>query len=317
MSSAHQRRHDVSKNIKTRGCSSVGQVVRNLIREPDLSFLDDVWMTPFDEVPMKRSNRRCSAVTIQTRTISSSYQQDTTSSDDNSDFDFNELPSCEFAYRHRTINATELGRPTQVTVDTEILTSVSSTADRVASSCSDIYRHNLIPSTRNCDNSEVVNNNTNKIVKCPVDISYFNPQQRFYHYNHLRPGSPPYKVQRQAANIRERKRMMSINTAFEELRCHVPTFPYERRLSKIDTLRLAIAYIALLREILTSKYDPVTHIEKCLKGEVKTETSDVWNTSDLTARLSWINWENLGVNPNHSRNLVTFLSGPTDVSNHF
>uniref|UniRef100_A0A3Q1H007 Si:dkey-34f9.3 n=1 Tax=Acanthochromis polyacanthus TaxID=80966 RepID=A0A3Q1H007_9TELE len=62
----------------------------------------------------------------------------------------------------------------------------------------------------------------------------------------------PYKVQRHAANIRERKRMLSINSAFEELRCHVPTFPYEKRLSKIDTLRLAIAYIALLREILMS-----------------------------------------------------------------
>uniref|UniRef100_A0A3B3YPE6 BHLH domain-containing protein n=1 Tax=Poecilia mexicana TaxID=48701 RepID=A0A3B3YPE6_9TELE len=54
----------------------------------------------------------------------------------------------------------------------------------------------------------------------------------------------PYKVQRHAANIRERKRMLSINSAFEELRCHVPTFPYEKRLSKIDTLRLAIAYIS-------------------------------------------------------------------------
>uniref|UniRef100_A0A8C5NBU0 Si:dkey-34f9.3 n=1 Tax=Gouania willdenowi TaxID=441366 RepID=A0A8C5NBU0_GOUWI len=66
---------------------------------------------------------------------------------------------------------------------------------------------------------------------------------------------PPYKVQRHAANIRERKRMLSINSAFEELRCHVPTFPYEKRLSKIDTLRLAIAYIALLREILLSGFD--------------------------------------------------------------
>ena len=48
--------------------------------------------------------------------------------------------------------------------------------------------------------------------------------------------NPPYNVQRAAANVRERKRMMSINTAFEELRLHVPTFPYEKRLSKIGTL---------------------------------------------------------------------------------
>ncbi|XP_067125483.1 heart- and neural crest derivatives-expressed protein 2 isoform X1 [Centruroides vittatus] len=98
------------------------------------------------------------------------------------------------------------------------------------------------------------------------------------HYCGTSPHSP-YKVQRHAANIRERKRMMSINSAFEELRCHVPTFPFEKRLSKIDTLRLAIAYIALLREILVSNYDPLTHIEKCLKGEIKGEHAVEWNTS--------------------------------------
>ncbi|CAG7714134.1 unnamed protein product [Allacma fusca] len=122
------------------------------------------------------------------------------------------------------------------------------------------------------------------------------------------PGSP-YKVQRHAANIRERKRMLrsvpSINSAFDELRGHVPTFPYEKRLSKIDTLRLAIAYIALLREILATKYDPLTYVEKALKGEIKSVHSSEWNTSDLTARLSWINWENLGVNPNRRSSLTS------------
>src|SRR5687768_14579037 len=71
----------------------------------------------------------------------------------------------------------------------------------------------------------------------------------------------------------------SINSAFDELRVHVPTFPYEKRLSKIDTLRLAIAYIALLREVLISKYDPLTYVEKCLKGEIKCEGASMWNTS--------------------------------------
>ncbi|XP_042858317.1 uncharacterized protein LOC122244471 isoform X1 [Penaeus japonicus] len=113
------------------------------------------------------------------------------------------------------------------------------------------------------------------------------------------PSGSPYRVQRHAANIRERKRMLSsINSAFDELRTHVPTFPYEKRLSKIDTLRLAIAYIALLRELLTSELDPVTHIEKGLRGELPSDQCHMWNTSDLTARLSWINWENLGVSPN-------------------
>ncbi|KAG8147120.1 hypothetical protein E2320_022585 [Naja naja] len=48
---------------------------------------------------------------------------------------------------------------------------------------------------------------------------------------------------RQAANVRERRRMQSINNAFEGLRSHIPTLPYEKRLSKVDTLRLAIGYI--------------------------------------------------------------------------
>lgn len=70
----------------------------------------------------------------------------------------------------------------------------------------------------------------------------------------------------------------SINSAFDELRVHVPTFPYEKRLSKIDTLRLAIAYIALLREVLEADYDPLTYVEKCLRGEIKADRAH-WNTS--------------------------------------
>lgn len=121
--------------------------------------------------------------------------------------------------------------------------------------------------------------------------------------------------------------MLSINSAFEELRLHVPTFPFEKRLSKIDTLRLAIAYIALLKEILASDLDPIVYIEKCLRGELKGEHTAEWNTSgmmiimmimmifinqnknltlDLTARLSWINWENLGINLAQRNPMGTF-----------
>ena len=58
--------------------------------------------------------------------------------------------------------------------------------------------------------------------------------------------------QRHAANMRERKRMQSINEAFEGLRAHIPTLPYEKRLSKVDTLRLAIGYISFLAELVAS-----------------------------------------------------------------
>lgn len=56
--------------------------------------------------------------------------------------------------------------------------------------------------------------------------------------------------QRVAANLRERRRMQSINEAFEGLRSHIPTLPYEKRLSKVDTLRLAIGYISFLSELV-------------------------------------------------------------------
>ncbi|XP_005387289.1 PREDICTED: pancreas transcription factor 1 subunit alpha [Chinchilla lanigera] len=47
-----------------------------------------------------------------------------------------------------------------------------------------------------------------------------------------------------------RRRMQSINDAFEGLRSHIPTLPYEKRLSKVDTLRLAIGYINFLSELV-------------------------------------------------------------------
>ncbi|XP_026168487.1 pancreas transcription factor 1 subunit alpha [Mastacembelus armatus] len=63
---------------------------------------------------------------------------------------------------------------------------------------------------------------------------------------------------RQAANVRERRRMQSINDAFEGLRSHIPTLPYEKRLSKVDTLRLAIGYINFLAELVQSDL-PITN----------------------------------------------------------
>ncbi|XP_057683566.1 fer3-like protein [Corythoichthys intestinalis] len=57
-------------------------------------------------------------------------------------------------------------------------------------------------------------------------------------------------VQRQAANVRERKRMFGLNEAFDALRKKVPTFAYEKRLSRIETLRLAIVYISFMRDLL-------------------------------------------------------------------
>lgn len=63
-------------------------------------------------------------------------------------------------------------------------------------------------------------------------------------------------AQRRAANIRERRRMFNLNSAFDRLRKRVPTFAYEKRLSRIDTLRLAMTYIRFMTELLESTSGP-------------------------------------------------------------
>ncbi|KAM4865339.1 basic helix-loop-helix transcription factor scleraxis [Thomomys bottae] len=63
-----------------------------------------------------------------------------------------------------------------------------------------------------------------------------------------RPGREPR--QRHTANARERDRTNSVNTAFTALRTLIPTEPADRKLSKIETLRLASSYISHLGNVL-------------------------------------------------------------------
>lgn len=56
--------------------------------------------------------------------------------------------------------------------------------------------------------------------------------------------------QRRAANVRERRRMSHLNEAFDGLRKRVPTFAYEKKLSRIETLRLAVTYIKFMDDLL-------------------------------------------------------------------
>ncbi|XP_021255629.1 transcription factor 15-like [Numida meleagris] len=56
--------------------------------------------------------------------------------------------------------------------------------------------------------------------------------------------------QRAAANARERDRTHSVNTAFSALRTLIPTEPADRKLSKVETLRLASSYISHLANVL-------------------------------------------------------------------
>ncbi|KAG5856774.1 basic helix-loop-helix transcription factor scleraxis-like [Anguilla rostrata] len=56
--------------------------------------------------------------------------------------------------------------------------------------------------------------------------------------------------QRNTANARERDRTNSVNSAFTALRTLIPTEPADRKLSKIETLRLASSYISHLGNVL-------------------------------------------------------------------
>jgi len=88
--------------------------------------------------------------------------------------------------------------------------------------------------------------------------------------------------------------MLSINSAFDELRCHVPTFPYEKRLSKIDTLRLAMAYIALLKDILDSERQPLEHIQLSLSACRTRQAHVPWNISGkITRRFQSLVWHGM------------------------
>ena len=114
----------------------------------------------------------------------------------------------------------------------------------------DDYFDDLSESSYSNEEEEV----TNCSVDC-VDFPYLCNQSNFGKFSRKRKKCGQVH-QRHAANLRERRRMQSINDAFEGLRSHIPTLPYEKRLSKVDTLRLAIGYIGFLAETLNSTSGP-------------------------------------------------------------
>lgn len=76
-----------------------------------------------------------------------------------------------------------------------------------------------------------------------------------YHFERRRLKSLPVsqetmKKRRLAANARERRRMNSLNVAFDKLRDVVPGLTDNRKLSKYETLQMAQSYINALKEVL-------------------------------------------------------------------
>lgn len=71
---------------------------------------------------------------------------------------------------------------------------------------------------------------------------------------------------RLAANARERRRMQGLNLAFDRLRRVVPQWGQDKKLSKYETLQMALSYIVALTHILAeAERDwPGRHREPCL-----------------------------------------------------
>ncbi|XP_043473177.1 basic helix-loop-helix transcription factor scleraxis isoform X2 [Leptopilina heterotoma] len=81
--------------------------------------------------------------------------------------------------------------------------------------------------------------------------------------------------QRYQANARERDRTHSVNTAFSTLRTLIPTEPADRKLSKIETLRLASSYINHLGAVLLAGAID----QPCLKNENYNYQINDWEES--------------------------------------
>ena len=58
-------------------------------------------------------------------------------------------------------------------------------------------------------------------------------------------------------NERERNRVRMVNDGFSCLRQHIPYFPDKKKLSKVETLRCAVAYIKHLQDLIT-EHDSMT-----------------------------------------------------------
>lgn len=112
-----------------------------------------------------------------------------------------------------------------------------------------------------------------------------NHHQGHHHHHHhhvaTRRKRKSTPTQRVAANIRERRRMCSLNAAFDRLRRRVPAFPHEKKLSRIQTLRLAIKYIQFMLEMVAaSSY----RIDSSAVGEVASSSSS--SSSSLLVPVS-------------------------------
>ena len=106
-------------------------------------------------------------------------------------------------------------------------------------------------------------------------------------FNPVVQSSPSTSVAPGGSSIGGEKRLVSINEAFELLRIHIPTFPYERRLSKIDTLHLAISYISLLESVLESNMSLYDYLRQVIHSSFAGHHSTKHKSIKMMPKPAW------------------------------
>ncbi|KAK6048676.1 Helix-loop-helix DNA-binding domain protein [Cooperia oncophora] len=97
--------------------------------------------------------------------------------------------------------------------------------------------------------------------------------------------SSPDETRRLRSTLKEKKRNIEINDAFEKLQRQLPHVPSSTRLPKIKTLRLALKYIEHLNTILSgdkqirNSYTERARSEECANGNASLVTSSSPTTS--------------------------------------
>ncbi|EFN82082.1 uncharacterized protein LOC112589405 [Harpegnathos saltator] len=100
-----------------------------------------------------------------------------------------------------------------------------------------------------CDQSRYHQRNDGLHV-LPADYAGQKSKDAMQKMKNSAPGIEVLRKRRLAANARERRRMNSLNDAFDRLRDVVPSLGNDRKLSKFETLQMAQTYIAALYELL-------------------------------------------------------------------
>lgn len=88
------------------------------------------------------------------------------------------------------------------------------------------------------------------ITVTPLDVPLHKRVLPSRRRRHDPPTRDVLRKRRVAANARERRRMESLNVAFDKLRSVIPSFGDDTKLSKYDTLQMAQTYIAALKDLL-------------------------------------------------------------------